>query len=214
MMGRAAAPSGKSGSLYLPGDETERAVSYLEIPNLILDGLCSGCDPTDLASFIEPLGHNVGLVTPFAPISILASFVATAGWPGISDSMAGGPGAILAKVRLLVYLISTAVAVRESGFFIGAAAAPRDGDFILAETFLTVQNSVGSLTVGAKFLEFAVISARIFVQKNLNAILASLIMVFGACGTVLSKYDYDSQLMIVPYASQALLSVILVVLFF
>jgi len=112
--------------------------------------------------------------------------LANPGWPAFRDPMAGGPGALLAKVGLLVYLISTAVAVRESGFFIGAAAAPRDGDFILVETSLAAQNSVGSIAVGATFLEFAVIGARIFVQKNLNAILASLIMVFGACGTVLS----------------------------
>jgi hypothetical protein len=90
---------------------------------ILLSGISSSCDATDPASFIEPLGDSVGLVVFIVAIATLGQLVVAAGWSIARDSMAGGSGALYVKVGVLLYVIGAAVAVVESGFFIGAAAA-------------------------------------------------------------------------------------------
>jgi hypothetical protein len=81
--------------------------------------------------------------------------------------MAGGSGALYVKVGVLLYVIGAAVAVVESGFFIGAAAASGDGGLTLAITMLAVQGGVESLAVGATFLGFAIIGVAILYQLSI-----------------------------------------------
>ena len=156
---------------------------------------------------------GVGLTKLSLSIATLGMLILAAGFYGLTDSMARGSGALYAKVGLLIYFIGTTIAIGEPALIIGAAEAGAAGNQALGETLSAVEASLASAGVGIYFLGFAIIGVGIFVQKNLNILLAGLMIVMGLIGAFMSIYDYDSNLMLPSYLSHAVLPLVTGILF-
>ena len=111
--------------------------------------------------------------------------------------MAGGSGAHYARLGLLVYVIGITIGLVEYTLLIGVAEAAADGQ-AGAETLFTASQAIGAWAATIWFLGLGVIGISIFVQKNLHTILAALIVIVGVIGTVVTRYDYASDLLIIP----------------
>ena len=144
---------------------------------------------------------SVGLTKLSLSIATLGMLILAAGFYGLVDSMDKGSGALYAKTGLLIFVIGTAVAIIEPALIIGAAEANAAGNPALGETIDAVQMAIASAGVGIYFLGFAIIGIGILVQKNLNALIASPMVVMGLFGAFMSIYDYESLLLLPSYAS-------------
>ncbi|SVC59298.1 uncharacterized protein METZ01_LOCUS312152 [marine metagenome] len=156
---------------------------------------------------------NVGLTKLSLSIATLGMLILAAGFYGLTDSMSKGPGALYAKIGLSIYLIGTAIAIIEPALIIGSAEAIAKGNQALGDTIDAVQLSIASAGVGIYFLGFAIIGFAIFVEKNINTIIAGLMIVMGMIGAFFSGYDYESELMLPSYLSHAVLPVVAGILF-
>ena len=169
----------------------------------------SGAAPTDwsdTAGTVAELGKNPGLVKTFMSIGILGMLGGAAGLAGLNHSMAGGSGAHYARLGLLLYVIGITIGLAEPALLIGIAGAAADGQ-AGAETLFTASQAIGAGAATIWYLGLSVIGISIFVQKNLHKILATLIVIVGVIGTVVTRYDYTSDLIGVPFLGSVVVTI-------
>jgi hypothetical protein len=168
----------------------------------------SGAAPTDwsdTAGTVAELGKNPGLVKTFLSIAVLGMLGGAAGLAGLNHSMSGGSGAHYARLGLLLYVIGITIGLAEYTLLIGIAGAA-DGQ-AGAETLFTASQAIGAGAATIWFVGLGVIGISIFVQKNLHTILAALIVIVGVIGTVVTRYDYTSDLIGVPFLGSVVVTI-------
>ena len=163
-------------------------------------------DWSNTAGTVAELGKNSGVVKTALSIVVLGMLGGAAGLAGLSHSMAGGSGAHYARLGLLLYVIGITIGLAEYTLLIGAAEAAAAGQ-AGAETLFTVATSIGAGATAIWFLGLSVIGISIFVQKNLPTILAALIVIVGVIGTVVTRYDYASELLIIPLLGSVVVTI-------
>ena len=163
-------------------------------------------DWSDTAGTVTELGKNPGLVKTALSIVVLGMLGGAAGLAGLNHSMAGGSGAHYARLGLLLYVIGITIGLAEYTLLIGIAGAAADGQ-AGAETLFTASQAIGAGAATIWFLGLGVIGISIFVQKNLHTILAALIVIVGVVGTVVTRYDYASELLIIPLLGSVLVTI-------
>jgi len=163
-------------------------------------------DWSNTAGTVAELGKNPGLVKTFLSIAVLGMLGGAAGLAGLSHSMAGGSGAHYARLGLLLYVIGITIGLAEYALLIGVAEAAGDGQ-AGAETLFTASQAIGAGAATIWFLGLGVIGISIFVQKNLHTILAALIVIVGVIGTVVTRYDYASELLIIPLLGSVVVTI-------
>ena len=162
-------------------------------------------DWSDTAGTVAELGKNPGLVKTALSIVVLGMLGGAAGLAGLSHSMAGGSGAHYARLGLLLYVIGITIGLAEYTLLIGIAGAA-DGQ-AGAETLFTASQAIGAGAATIWFVGLGVIGISIFVQKNLHTILAALIVIVGVIGTVVTRYDYASDLLIIPLLGSVVVTI-------
>jgi len=162
-------------------------------------------DWSDTAGTVAELGKNPGLVKTALSIVVLGMLGGAAGLAGLSHSMAGGSGAHYARLGLLLYVIGITIGLVEYTLLIGIAGAA-DGQ-AGAETLFTASQAIGAGAATIWFVGLGVIGISIFVQKNLHTILAALIVIVGVIGTVVTRYDYASDLLIIPLLGSVVVTI-------
>lgn len=163
-------------------------------------------DWSDTAGTVTELGKDPGLVKTAASIVVLGMLGGAAGLAGLSHSMAGGSGAHYARLGFLLYVIGITIGLAEYTLLIGVAETAGDGQ-AGAETLFTASQAIGAGAATIWFLGLGVIGVSIFVQKNLHVILATLIVIVGIIGAVITRYDYASDLFIIPMLGSVVVTI-------
>lgn len=163
-------------------------------------------DWSDTAGTVTELGKDPGLVKTAASIVVLGMLGGAAGLAGLSHSMAGGSGAHYARLGFLLYVIGITIGLAEYTLLIGVAETAGDGQ-AGAETLFTASKAIGAGAATIWFLGLGVIGVSIFVQKNLHVILATLIVIVGIIGAVITRYDYASDLFIIPMLGSVVVTI-------
>ena len=165
-------------------------------------GILGNPDQENAQAMIGALSqHAVGAKWALS-IAILAIIAVAGGLAGIKESMSGGSGHQIMGLGLLLFVISLAGAVAESGLLIGTADAAAGGNMAVAGPLYGASNSVGGLSAAIGFVGITLIGGSFLVQKNVNVIIAALFTLTGIVGVVISVgLDYPSNLLVIPYVA-------------
>jgi len=140
---------------------------------------------------IFPKIHKEGY--KFLAISILATFIIL-----FFSKLLG----------ILFIILGTTMLIGEGALLVSSSSQASNGDLVNALSFFNISQALGSFGVSTVAIGFAIVGLGLAIQKNLNTILAYAFIVIGLVGSVLSLWDYTSDLMFVWYLGSALLALI------
>ena len=80
--------------------------------------------------------------------------------------------------------------------------------FANALSFFQISQSLGSFGASTCGVGFAIVGLALAIQKNLNTIIAYAFILIGLIGSIISLWDYTSNLMLIWNVGSALLALI------
>jgi len=158
-----------------------------------------------VTDILKDWGAEPGLVKTFISIATLATFLAVAGFAGLSRMMAGGRGSHYVSVGLILYSFGAVLGAGEAAFMIEAAEVSSGGNLVFGEVLYAASGSFGSIGIGTYLFGLGVIGFGLLIQKNVNIIIGALTFIVGIFGGVLSFVDYESPMIIIPYIGNTIL---------
>ena len=158
-----------------------------------------------VTDILKDWGAEPSLVKTFISIATLATFLAVAGFAGLSRMMAGGRGSHYVSVGLILYSFGAVLGAGAAAFMIEAAEVSSGGNLVFGEGLYAASGSFGSIGIGTYLFGLGVIGFGLLIQKNVNIIIGALTFIVGIFGGVLSFVDYESPMIIIPYIGNTIL---------
>jgi len=166
----------------------------------------------DTRALLGFLGGNPGLTSVSALVAMLGYILFAAGFFGIRDSMFNGSGTRYMTLAGFFVIIGAAGFLIESGLVVGAggaAAAPEGRGMATAIALITGAEGVGTLSLCAVSIGFALAGISILIQRNYHIVIGGLTAAIGIFALYAASDDYYSNL--TQYAIIAWLAMSLII---
>jgi len=164
--------------------------------------------PDGSNEFLLNMGNNTEIVLLGIVIGTLGLILTGAGLGLLHTMMGDGTGSPYMQLGILFIILGTTMLIGEGALLVSSSSQASNGDLVNALSFFKISQALGSFGVSTVAIGFAIVGLGLSIQKNLNTILAYAFIVIGLVGSVLSLWDYTSDLMFVWYLGSALLALI------
>ena len=164
--------------------------------------------PDGSSKFLDSMGNNTEIVLLGIVIGTLGLILTGAGLGLLHTMMGNGLGSPYMQLGILFIILGTTMLIGEGALFVSSSSQASQARFADALSFFQISQALGSFGVSTCGVGFAIVGLALAIQKNLNTIIAYGFILIGLIGSIISLWDYTSNLMLIWYVGSALLALI------
>ena len=164
--------------------------------------------PDGSSQFLDSMGNNTEIVLLGIVIGTLGLILTGAGLGLLHTMMGDGLGSPYMQLGILFIILGTTMLIGEGALFVSSSSQASQARFANALSFFQISQALGSFGASTCGVGFAIVGLALAIQKNLNTIIAYAFILIGLIGSIISLWDYTSNLMLIWNVGSALLALI------